>query len=269
MPTDHLIVRPATDDDLDTIGRLTASNRERLAGWSHRWWAKADGADDMHRLWLGHLLTSDAAPLRVVINDGQVVGCLTVQDQRTQWFIDDLAVDLDRRWPTVISAVIDQVPERPALTCVAARDDVRSRAFRSADTEVVSSYWIRSTSPESATSLPLDPAAAQAERAIHTFGGARLDPGVEGAIAFSTYAGSVIGSPSIGAPPVYDPGGTVAIVDLVTGTHLDALLLTTLGTSHARGDVLVNVVCATGDVALENALERTGFVRTVEVHRLP
>jgi hypothetical protein len=79
----------------------------------------------------------------------------------------------------------------------------------------------------------------------------------------------LVGSAPVAAPPVYDPGGPVTVVDLVTGPDLDALLGTALGLAHARGDVVLCVVCATEDHELAHALDRSGFARTVDVHRLP
>lgn len=46
-----LELRPATNDDLPSVVSLTSELRDRLARWSPRWWAKAEGADVIHPMW--------------------------------------------------------------------------------------------------------------------------------------------------------------------------------------------------------------------------
>jgi hypothetical protein len=66
------------------------------------------------------------------------------------------------------------------------------------------------------------------------------------------------------APPVYDPGGTVVIIDRLVGDRRE-LVRAALTRAARRGDVLPCVVCADGDGDLAAVLERAGFNRVVEV----
>lgn len=266
----EITCREAIPDDLDAIAALTRAHRHRLAGWGPRWWRIADGADDLHPLWLGHLISSDLATVRVALGDGQVVATATAMAQPDGWFIDDLAVDEDARWPLVAPALIEAFPESPALTCVAVGDAARAAALRERGSLIVSSYWIRACD----TGVTPTDARLRTRRSAprdappHTFGGA-FDPEAPGALAFAGDDGTVVGSPSTPAPPVYDPGGAVTVLDRVYGPDLDALLRTALERTEARGDALVAVVCAPEDQPLASALADGGFLRTVDLHRWP
>ncbi|MEO1056490.1 MAG: hypothetical protein AAFY28_06185 [Actinomycetota bacterium] len=202
-------------------------------------------------------------------NNGQVVGCLAVMPQRGQCFIDDLAVDDDAQWPAIVSAIVGQVPERPAVVAVPTADDALADALGVADAEMVSAYWIRSAAAGAAAAQALDGSAADLPRPVHTFGGAPFDPDAPNGFGFTTAAGSVVGLASVAAPPVYDPGGAVTLVDLVAGDDLDALLETTLAVAAERRDGLVTVVCAETNVGLRRALVAADFARTVDIYRLP
>jgi hypothetical protein len=88
-------IRTAGDHDLDAIVGLTAEHRNHLAEWAPAWWRKADGADELHPLFLGYLIGNEEAVVRVVEANGDVVGCAISMPQGAQWFIDDIAVDAD------------------------------------------------------------------------------------------------------------------------------------------------------------------------------
>lgn len=218
-------------------------------------------------MWLEHLLTNVPGCLHVALDpDASLVGCAAVNAQRGQWFVDDVAVRHDDLWPSLAPGLVHYIQQRPALTCVAPDDGTRADALHAAGCELVSTYWIRDTTSGPGDRVPLDPAAAVLPRPPHTFG-APIDHTTAGALAFSSPSGSVIGSPSIAAPPIYDPGGTVTVVDLVHGPDLELVLETASAVAHARGDVLVCVVCGVGDAERASALSTAGFTRTVDVHR--
>lgn len=267
-----LTVRPAVADDVACLAALGAAHRRRLAGWSPTWWHVAAGADAIHPLWLGHLVGDDGTVVRVVEDDGDVVGGAVSVRQPEQWFVDDVVLADDAAWPTAGTALLRATEERPALTCVPHAHTARVRASEAAGLDRVSTYWIRScgvVSTEGAGGLtlrPVPPGAAVPPAPRHTFGA--LDPGADGALAFAAGAGIVVGSPSVPAPPVYDPGGTVVVVDRVAGGDRAALLRTTLTAAAARGDVLVAVVAAHDDEELEASLATEGFDRTVDVYAL-
>ena len=263
-------IREAAGSDLDAIAGLSAASRRRLAGWSPVWWRQAAGADDLHPFWLRHLLHSDGPVVRVVDEGGTVVGCAVSMPQPDQWFVDDVALVGDGRWADAGVALFEAVAERPALTCVPTADLARAHAARAAGLRPVSSYWIRATEPDGTatvgTSLDgLDVAAAPP----HSFGGG-LDPGAAGALVLvDDTGGLVVGSPSSPAPPVYDPGGPVCVVDRVTGPNRGGLLRAALAATGRRGDVLLTVVAAEDDDELRRLLGEAGFERTVDVHAWP
>ncbi len=285
----HLSLVPASLDDLDRVVALTTQRRRSLAAWSPQWWAPAEGADDLHPLWLRHLIEQQAGTVRVVevVEAGvepdarQVVGCMAVMPQAGQWFIDDLVVEDDSWWPAVVEAIVDQVPERPAVFAVPTADEPATDALVATGavasgamvSGVVSSYWVRTARTGAIAELGVfdvaDGVVESLSRPVHTFGGAPFDPDAPSGFGFTVAAGSVVGLGAVAAPPVYDPGGPVTLVDLVAGDDLGALLDTTLAVAAERGDVLVAVVCDETNTALRGALAAADFVRTVDVYRLP
>lgn len=259
-------VRIATADDLESISALTKRRRHRLAAWSPTWWRVAEGADELHPLWLGHLVGAEGPVVRVVEDDGEVVGCAISMPQRGQWFVDDVALAHDDRWPTAGAALLTAVTERPALTCVPTADHAGGAAMAAAGIEHVSSYWI---------GVPADgPGLAASSRVDvppgppHTFGGP-LDPAAPGAIVLSAGDGVAVGSPPLPPPPVYGDGSTVCIVDRLGGADAATLLAGVSAAANARGDKLVCVVAAPDDEQLQSLLTAAGFDRTVDVHRWP
>jgi hypothetical protein len=264
-------IRAAVETDLEPIAGLTAASRRRLARWSPLWWRQAARADDLHPFWLRHLLDRDGPVMRVVDQGGTVVGCAISMPQPGQWFVDDVAVVDDTRWADAGAALLAAVTERPALTCIPTADVARADAARTVGLRPVSSYWIRATepAPESGSlSADLDgvdiPAAPP-----HSFGGG-LDARADGALVLADGRGGlVIGSPSTSAPPVYDPGGTVCVVDRVTGRDRAGMLRAASAAASRRGDVLLAVVAADEDGELRGLLGDAGFERTVEVHAWP
>ena len=269
-------VRTATVDDLDAIVALTTAWRRRLAAWSPRWWNPAAAADALHPQWLRYLLQSDATIVRVVEDAaGEVLGCAAAMRQPAQWVIDDVAVADDSLWPGAGRLLLEAVEERPALLCVPATDEARVAACASAGLRVVSSYWIRETTAgEGADSSGGGSAMPDAVRAVapdgvpepppHTFGPTAT--GRDGELVIADEDGVVLGSPSIAAPPVYDPGGTVCIIDRIVGVDRVVLLRRAVGRTAARGDVLACVVVSADDADLAVVVAAAGFTRTVDVH---
>jgi hypothetical protein len=263
------MVRQATPDDLDAVVALSAASRRRLAAWAPAWWRPAAGADEIHPRWLAHLIRAPEPIVRVATNGGHVVGCSVSIPQAQQWFVDDVALADDARWGDDGLDLLEAVTERPALTCVPTAHLARRATSLAAGLHHLSSYWIRATTGGGAHDLPpLAPDTIVPPAPPHTFGGA-LNPSADGALTGSDGDGGLlIGSPSTTAPPVYDPGGPVCIVDRVVG-HAVPLLEGALDASGARGDVLLCVVAAVGDRVLNNGLHDLGFVRTVDVFAWP
>jgi hypothetical protein len=265
-----LRTRVATEDDIDPIVALTAAHRTRLAGWAPRWWRASTAAGQLHRLWLRHLIVEGVrSTVRVVDDTGAVIGCAVSMPQRGQWVVDDVALVADDRWADAGTALLTAIAERPALTCVPSRHTARVTASQAAGLDHVSSYWIRATEEGSSAPHPSERPGRRGASAAppHTFGGP-LDPAADGALVLTDETGGLaVGTPSITPPPVYDPGGTVCVIDRITGRHRADLLRSATAAAANRGDVLLNVVAASSDTELQDLLAATGFERTVDVYR--
>lgn len=262
------LVRAATLDDLDAISSLCRAARSRLASWAPEWWRPAAGADDLHPRWLEHLIGSRGPVVRVATDGGTVTGCAVAMPQADQWLVDDVAVANDGRWADVGEDLLAAVTERPALTCVPTAHLARRAASLAVGLHHASSYWIRPTGPaRDGTLPPPPPVGVVPPPPPHTFGGA-LDPAAPGALAFGAGGALLVGSPPVTAPPVYDPGGPVCIVDRVVGDPVP-LLQHALAASAQRGDVLLAVVAAVDDRRLRNGLHDLAFTRTVDVFTWP
>ncbi|QYG91371.1 hypothetical protein HC251_02250 [Iamia sp. SCSIO 61187] len=269
-----LVVRPATEHDVDALVALTAAHRRRLAGWAPRWWRPAAGADAIHPLWLGHLVTSDGPVARVVVDGaGAVRACGVALDQGTTWVVDDVAADDDGAGVALLRAVA----ERPALTCVAAADVAGAARTTAAGWARASSYWIGPATGDDAGPAPVGPFPSdQGDGATdpgadpptsvppHTFG-----PALGGRPAGDPLGGGSWGAGGLPAPPVYDPGGTVSVVVAVAGSDRAGALRAALAGAAGRGDVLVAVVVDVDDDALARAAEAAGLVRSVDVWSAP
>lgn len=259
-------IRYAIESDLDAVAKLTAQHRARLAGWAPRWWKPSEAADQIHPYWLQHLITSDGPIVRVAADSDNVIGCAVSMPQESRWFIDDFAVATDR-WRDAGIALIGAIDERPALTCTASQDAARLKILNDRGLAHVSSYWIRGTEAGHADIQPVDIGAPLPDPPVHTFGAA-IDPRADGALTFTHRDGMIIGSPSIPAPPVYDPDGTVCVIDRVVDVT-DELIRAAIATAGQRGDVLINIIAAAEDELLQRRLGDNGFTRTVDVHRWP
>jgi hypothetical protein len=260
--------RAATPDDLDAIAALTATSRSNLARWSRLWWRPAPGANALHRLWLQHLIGAEGHEARVVTTvDGRVVGCAFAGPAAGGWVVDDVAVAASAGWAATGPALLAAIEGRPAVLCAPTSDRAQIAAAAAAGLTEVSSYWIAATRPGGSAVGPIRHPEGLPAAPVHTFG-SPLDPFAAGALAFETLDGVVVGSPSIAAPPVYDPGGTVCIVDRVVGAQT-RLLRDAMAAAEERGDVVLAVVCGQADVELAGQLSATGFERTVEVLAFP
>lgn len=265
-------VREATPDDLDAIAALTRAHRHRLAGWAPEWWRVADGADELHPLWLGHLVTAEGPVVRVAVDaDDAVEACAVAVPQGDAWFVDDVAAAT----PAAGAAVLDATTERPARTCVATRDAEGADRASTAGMALVASYWIGparpdvSTPPVPAPPVSAEGAAAPAAVPAHTFGPALADGRAGRLLVDLDGAGRAWGSDPLPPPPIYGAGGTVAVVTAVEGADRAAALVAARGVAAARGDHLVCLVVATADTDLATVAGASGLVRTVDVWSWP
>lgn len=264
-------MRAAGSDDLDAIVALTRRNRHRLGDWEPTFWRVAAGADELHPLWLGHLLATGDAPARVAVRDGEVVACAFSVRQPDRWFVDDVAAAADGDWADAGVALYRSVAERPALTCVPHADRPRAAAAAAAGWEHVSDYRLLVVEDAEASPPPAGPGLVD-PRGLppappHTFG--TFDPTAPRALVVAGDAGVALGSPPVSAPPVYDPGGTTCLVDRIDGPDLAALLEDVVAAVASLGARGLLVVCGAADDRLRAALDGWGFRHPVEVFRAP
>jgi hypothetical protein len=239
--------RLATEDDVVALARLGAARRRRLAEWAPVWWRMADGADELHPLWLGHLVTSEGTVARVVDDSGVIVAGAIALPQGPTWFVDDVAATTDEAAACLLAAVT----ERPALTCIPTADADGARRVAAAGWTHVSSYGI-GPSRAGAVARPA-PGVPSGPVPAHTFGPA-LAHGRAGGLP---------------APPIYDPGGPVTIVAAVAGPDRAAALGADLADAAARGDVLLALVVGADDEDLAAVAGAAGLERTVDVWASP
>ena len=76
-----------------------------------------------------------------------------------------------------------------------------------------------------------------------------------------------VASPSIPAPPVYEPGGTTCVIDRVRGADRPQLLAALLHEATSRGDAQAIVVVDAADDQLRRIVEDHGAHGIVDVHR--
>jgi hypothetical protein len=262
-------VRTAGDDDLDAVAGLLAARRRQLAGWAPRWWRPAANADDLHRLWLGHLIGAEGPVVRVAVDDGgAVLGCAVTVPQVWGTLVDDVAVAAEDRWADAGTALLGAVRDRPARTCVPAADPPAAAAAVEAGMVQLSSYWVVPLEGGGGPAPPAPPAEVPSTLPAatpHTFG-PPFDPSADGALVVADERGVVVGSRPIAAPPVFDPGGTVAVVDRLHGPDRETAVAAAVAAAGGRGDALLAVVAPVADGALATALATAGFDRVVDVY---
>lgn len=266
-------VRRATPDDLPAVVSLTRRARRLRAEWEPEYFRPAADADRAHEAYLRELVGSDdrAVP-RVVASDGEVVGCAVLLPLGDGWVVDDAAPADQGWWSDGMVELFRSVRERPAITCVPRADMRAAGCCSTVGLRVRSSYWLRrldgerSAAPSDVT-LVAGPDGLRAAP-DHTFGA--IDPEADGVTVLGgRSSGYAVLAASRPAPPVYDPGGTTALVDLVTGSRRGDLVDAVTAAAAERGDVQLVVVCADDDPALEDALVDRAFHRVVDVYRWP
>lgn len=103
------VIREVRADDVHRIAELAARMRERYEHYEPRFWRVAEGATEIHELWLAHLLDDERTLALVAEDDGEVVGYLfatvaiapPVYDPGPSATIDDFAVTRDAMWAGV------------------------------------------------------------------------------------------------------------------------------------------------------------------------
>jgi hypothetical protein len=81
--------------------------------------------------------------------------------------------------------------------------------------------------------------------------------------------GYAVGSPPFTAPPIYDPGGPVCVIDRIIGEDRPALLQQMLRLARARGDAGAIVVVDEPDRELAAILDALDARHPVDLYRWP
>lgn len=268
-----VLIRPAVAEDLDRIAALTAERRRDLARWEPDYWRAAIDADEAHLRYLRFLVSSDAHPTRAAETDGSLVGFIACNPQPGQWFADDLSVGRERPDGVQLGADLYRaITERPALTCVPHADVEGRRMAEAASLRALSSYW-RLRLPNAGSSpdagLPTSRIADLATPPPHTFHPARPLPEDAMLTVVDEVGGYGVASPSLPAPPVYDPGGTTCVIDRVIGDDRARILDALIHAARSRGDVQAVLVIAAADEDLRTIAEAHGWHRIVDVFGWP
>ncbi|MEZ5225356.1 MAG: hypothetical protein R2710_01430 [Acidimicrobiales bacterium] len=180
-------VRRLESDDVAAVEALLAAKRRQLAEWSPQFWRTAAGAVEVHELFLQWLLSDDA---NVGLTTADVDGVLIATPRDGAWLIDDFAVSGPGAWSTVGRALLEHAREQlgAGISVVCASRDVEQRALLDTCALVPYEEWWVADPALVATFA--SPAAASGDLPVASI---------------------------VPAPPVYDPGGPVALVSTWDG----------------------------------------------------
>lgn len=235
-------IRPATGSDAVFAAVLGERRREQYAAFSPVFWRPAPDGRRHHELYLSDCLEGDRfSGFTAVADTGEPLGFALADtagvpppfrdDEATAWFVDDLTVTDDALWPTVgrqltetAVAAARAAGARGVITVGAARDLARRAALESIGFGVAAHWWVKEVDASFAhPSTPL-PAAVE----------------------------TIVGP----APPVYAPGGEVALALAPPGP--DEIAPFTAWAAGRRA-VLAIVPAFAGDSALRDALAAQGY----------
>jgi hypothetical protein len=221
MVSDRDLVREATLEDLAPVAEMLHTKRLEYEPYSPVFWRVATNDTATHRVFLEWMV---ASPDFVSLVTADLGGCLFARQRPGDWLVDDFAVVDETRWSGAGSSLLAAAIERvgfPLTVVCGARDAAKRTMLRAAGFESVEEWWV-------------GPTVDQPE------------------VAASSGSFEVID-----APPVYDPGGPVAMVsgwDGASGT------LRSLSSAAAgAGAVLLVVPVATAEVDRRDALAAAGL----------
>jgi hypothetical protein len=221
------MVRAMAARDVGWAALVMDQRRQLHARYSPVFWRAARDAIDVHARFLASQI---AAPHVIALRTDD--GFLIAELRGPEAFIDDFAVLGEHNWAadgaSLLTAAWQQAEAAGASTArvVAAAADVAKVAMLvGAGLGLVGQWWVKPVTP----------------------GGPPAWSGRVQGTAFSGRLGS--------APPVYDPGGPVLLVDNLAGT---ASLAAIEGDAAAMGAVLAIVPAAPG-VAGEQELTQRGW----------
>lgn len=235
----ELRIRPASLADADTAADFAVVKRAEYERYSPVFWRRAADARAKHQPFLAHCIRSTGFASFAAERDAEVLGVIIANtrggpppfagDAAASWFVDDFFVADASLWRTAGRALLDRVAEEAVadgaarLIVVCARQDAEKRSFLvDAGYDTAAFWWVRSLAPTNSLAQDLE--------------------GVE----------AIVGP----APPVYDPGGPVALA--TSRVEADAVSAFS-DWAAASGAVLAIVPARTTDTSLANALEAGGY----------
>ncbi len=269
------IVRPAEERDLEAILQLTRANRNLLARLEPVYWNPSDNADENHALFMRYILTRSEFIKRVLVKQDQVVGFVVSSRQPTFWFVDDVCLSGDADWQKDGKDLFGAISERPAAMTAPHRDASRVQAGIDLGLEIVSTLrLIRFDRKQGTLSLDSSGTVKTSELPdnliqppLHPFSPAMTDESIS--VVTDEEGGYAVVSGSIDAPPVYNPGGTTAIIDRVVGGNRESLLTDALGFSAQRGDIGAILVIDARDKELAQIADNFEAAHPVDVMKWP
>ena len=181
-------IRPLTSEDAPWMAALMARRREEYERYSPVFWRRASDVEELHARFLRRLVED---PDNIGLRTDR--GFVTAVRRGEQYYADDFALERDGSWEVdgrvLLLAVWSDAKRRDASALrvvTAARDVAKVAMLRGAGMAVDVRWWVK----------PLDVSA----------------PG-------TAYSGTVDGegfdATLTAAPPVYNPGGPVVIVNRV------------------------------------------------------
>lgn len=272
MPTN--IIRTPTTDDLPAILSLTRANRALLAALEPVFWRPSSKADAFHREFVTGQVTNAKLIKRVLERDGQIIGyAVSFEHPSGFYFIDDVCLSEDADWKTDGVRLFASIEERPAIMTAPHLDRARVEAAFEVGLQCISSVRLLRFDQEQSLdvdTVPVEPIQTPDDLAtapMHVWLPAMTPESV--AVIGDDRGGYAVVSPSVGTPPIYDPGGTAAIVDRVIGDDRESLLMSVLSFASQRGDAGAILVVDAHDAELAELADRLGARHPVDVFKWP
>ncbi len=245
-----MTVRELTADDATWAAGLMEQRRQVYARYSPVFWRPAQGVTGLHTRFLRRQIASPAnVALRT--DNGFIVG----QRRAGEGFVDDFAVDAEGSWDTDGAELLRAIWQRlaaeggfGALRVVTAHaDEDKSRMLARLSLELADQWWVRKLRPAPQPGPAPGPLASQPHSASQP--GPVRPPRPATRVDGAGFSG-ILGP----APPVYDPGGPVLLVEhLAEDADLAAIEAETAG----LGAVLLIVPAAPGQPPA--GLDRPGW----------
>ena len=241
----EVVIRRARPEDVEVADAWVEVKRAEYARYSPVFWRPAADARAKHQPFLSFCIEDTGFEALTAEAGGAVVGVALANrrgapapfraDPQPTWFVDDFYVADAALWPTVGRALLAAVGEAAraaaaerVVVVVAQRDEPKRALLRTAGYALEAAWWVQPLTPTATASAATPPA----------------PEGIEAVVA--------------PAPPVYDPGGPVALA--LTLGESSAAQIARFGAWAARcGAVLAVVPARTADAALGEALASGGY----------